>query len=450
VLTYRSQTTRRRYVAGVMATAGATTAAACAGQGDQLAPGAGGVSLRGAVVDYWNSQAPTSPAETARKAILEDFNQRNPDGITVDLAAAAGQGVANLEKLLGALAAGTPPDLVSGFSHQVSLLHTRGGLVAIDTELRGNAEWRRVRPSIYANTLRGHTWKGTLFDIPTHNSIFLMYYHRGLLRRAGLAAPPAPRDWTWDRFLEFARKASQPPEISGYDDNWSWSRTGMMMLNNGARFVNQDGTKFQYTGVEIQETVEWQLQLSRSGVMRAHDGTASGGYAEKLPDGKVVFQFAVANRVPTYRQQGIEFGTCTFPIGPKNTARTSFSHGDSQGLAVFKKPAQKVQAALQVALWATRPESLNAFAENGLTAAYRHVVESPEFKARWQRDAEQWPFYEVQPNFIPYPNFPGFTDALALADQQLRDIWAGKTSVRDGLAEVQRQAQRLLDEALRT
>jgi ABC-type glycerol-3-phosphate transport system substrate-binding protein len=421
-------------------------AVACGGIGDQ-GPMRDTEALRGTTVEYWNSQGPTTPAELARKRIFEGFNATNPYSIKVDLAAAASQGTANLEKTLGALAAGNPPDLIAGFNFNLSQMYAKGGLVAVDAELKGDAEWRKVRPSIFPNTLNSHIWKGTLFDLPTHNSIFQMYYHRGLLQRAGLGAPPQT-GWTWDRFLEYGRKAITP-EVSGYDVEFTYSSSGLMMLNNGARFFSPDGTKFQYTGVEVQETVEWELQLSRSGFSRPHDGTATGGYKEFLPEGKVVFQRAVANRVPTYKSQALQFGTCAYPMGPKNTSRTSFSHGDTQGLGVFKKDSKKVQAALLAALAATRPEGVAAFAENGLTAVYRHVVDSAEFKARWQTDAEQWPFYAVQANFHPYPSFPGFDELRSTADARLKDIWAGKTSVRDGLAEIQRLGQQLLDQALR-
>jgi ABC-type glycerol-3-phosphate transport system substrate-binding protein len=192
------------------------------------------------------------------------------------------------------------------------------------------------------------------------------------------------------------------------------------------------------------------MNLVKQGLMRAHDGSATGGYSEKLPEGKVVFQFAVAARVPAYRLNGTQFGTTYFPLGPKNTAKKNVTHGESYGFAVFKKDPKKQQAALQAAVWGTRNDSGLVYAQTGGTIpAYRGVIESPELQAAFKNDADVWPFYELLPNFIPMPNFPGFTEVRTMGDQMIPQIWAEKVTVRDGLNEYTRLAQQRLDEVLR-
>src|SRR5262249_10531132 len=88
----------------------------------------------------------------------------------------------------------------------------------------------------------------------------------------------------------------------------------------------------------VAQAVEWQLAFLKSGLMRPHDGSKSGGYKELIPEGQVVFQLAVPQRVlPVYRKQGAEFGTGFYPLGPGNTARTNVSHGVMYGFTVFKQ-----------------------------------------------------------------------------------------------------------------
>ncbi len=60
-----------------------------------------------------------------------------------------------------------------------------------------------------------------------------------------------------------------------------------------------------------------------------------------------------------------------------------------------------------------------------------------------------WPFYELLPNYIPMPNFPGFAEVRSMGDAAIRDIWAQKTPIRDGLNEYTRLAQQKLDEVLK-
>jgi ABC-type glycerol-3-phosphate transport system substrate-binding protein len=226
----------------------------------------------------------------------------------------------------------------------------------------------------------------------------------------------------------------------------------MMVLNNGHRMMSQDGTKFSYNSPEAIEAVEYQMWLVRQGIMPDTPEQYPNGKVEELMGlGSVVFEFAVAARVPAYRQRGVQFGTCYYPLGPKNTARKNVTHGESYGMAVFKnKDARKQQAALRAAVWGARPDSGFVFAKTGGTPpAYKHAVESPELTAAFKSDQDVWPFYELLPNYVPMPNFPGFAEVRSMGDKAVNDIWLQKTPVREGLNEYTRQAQMKLDEVLR-
>ena len=414
--------------------------AACGGSAEPTAPK---VDLKGVSVEHWIQNALTHPEGMAKEQVMKNFSAQSGTGITVT--SSGGQDIA---KVTAALTAGTPPDLVDGFHFNMSALFRQGATVDVDAELKGDAEWKRSRASLYPEIANGFTWKGKLFAVPLYSSYFSMYYQPEHLKRVGLAAPP--KTWTWDQFLDYGRRAAQPPDVTAYDDQWSYSRTGMMVLNNGHRFLSQDGTKFSYNSPEAIEALEMQMNMVRQGLMRAHDGSASGGYSEKMAEGKVVFQFAVAARVATYRQQGAQFATTVYPMGPKNAQKKNLTHGESYGFAVFKnKDPKKQAAALQAAVWGARPDSGVVFAKTGGTPpAYKHAVESAEIQAL-KSDAEIWPFYELAPNYIPMPNFPGFAEVRSMGDMMIRDIWAQKMTVRDGLNEYTKQAQMKLDEVLR-
>jgi multiple sugar transport system substrate-binding protein len=441
--------TRRRLLAGTtlsgMAGIAGVLGAACGvpGQGDPAGT-TPALDLKGTTVEHWIQNALTHPEGMAKEKVMQNFSAQNALGITV-----TSSGGQSIDKVTAALTAGTPPDMVDGFHFNLSALYRQGATLDIDSELKGNAEWKRVRPTIYPEIVNGFTWKGKLYGVPLYSSFFSMYYQPEFLKRVGLTAPP-PKNWTWEQFLDYSRKAARPPDITGYDDQFSYSRTAMMVLNNGGRFMNADGTKFSYNSPEAIEAVEMQMNMVKQGLMRAHDGSATGGYSEKLPEGKVVFQFAVAARVPAYRLNGTQFGTTYFPLGPKNTAKKNVTHGESYGFAVFKKDPKKQQAALQAAVWGTRNDSGLVYAQTGGTIpAYRGVIESPELQAAFKNDADVWPFYELLPNFIPMPNFPGFTEVRTMGDQMIPQIWAEKVTVRDGLNEYTRLAQQRLDEVLR-
>ena len=225
-----------------------------------------------------------------------------------------------------------------------------------------------------------------------------------------------------------------------------------MVQNNGHRFLSQDGTKFSYNSPEAIEAIEFQLGLVKQGIMPATpEQYPNGKYEELMGLGKVVFEFAVAARVPRYRTEGVQFGTCFYPTGPKNTAKKNFTQGESYGIAVFKnKDPKKQAAALQAAVWGARADSGFVFAKTGGTPpAYKHAVESAELQNEFKKDPDVWPFYELLPNYVPLPNFPGFAEVRSMGDKAINDIWLQKTPVRDGLNEYTKQAQARLDEVLK-
>ena len=440
--------TRRAALALALTGAGGLLAACSPGSfGGPAAPeGPGDAALQGTTIEYWQQAASTTPFEAARIKVFENFARQSGLGVAVNPVEVPGLAGNDVSKVIAAMAADQPPDLITHHNFFLADFFARGGTVEIDQQLKADRDWAKARAGAYPELIKGLSWKGKLYAVPFDNSYFLMYYSPSLLSRAGLR-PPAP-GWTWDDFVAY-RTAAAPPDVTLYASQWQYPWLAMFSLNNNAPFLTADNARFQFTSPDVVATAEWELGLVRAGLEPSHDGSASGGYREQLPQGKQVFQYGVPNRVATYRQQNVEFGTCGYPIGPKNTARAGKTIGSAYGLSVFKnKDARKQRTALLAALWATRLDSGLLLADGGDPPSYRHVVESPEFQARWKPDAQNWPFMEALPGFVPYYNFPTFWDARTAINTQLMDIWAGKQSVRDGLAEAQRQAQAQLDRAL--
>ena len=156
-------------------------------------------------------------------------------------------------------------------------------------------------------------------------------------------------------------------------------------------------------------------------------------------------------RVPLYRQQGTQFGTTYYPIGPNNKDKKSVTHGEAYGISVIKgKDAKKQQAALLAALWGTRPDMGVVLATKaGVPPSYKSTIEDAAFQAKFKNDADTWPFMDLIAGYIPMPNFPGFADVRAMADGKITEIWTGKSSIRDALAEITRLGQQRLDEMLK-
>jgi ABC-type glycerol-3-phosphate transport system substrate-binding protein len=333
---------------------------------------------------------------------------------------------------------------------RLSALYAKGALADVEALLKGNLDWRKARPSIYPNALKGMSWKGKLLGVPTHKGGQLLYYSPALLQRAGLAAPP--RNWNWDTFVEYGRKDSSVPDVWGYISSWQYPDIGNLALNNGGRLVSEDVTKYTLTSPEVIETLEWMNSLVRTALMMPHDGSSGGGFTDLITQGKTVFQPAISLRMSTWRKTGgISFATGFNPLGPRNRTRQNYSHGSAHGFGVFKndKDQRKSEAAAFASLWVSRVDSGMTIAEHDMQTPYKYIIEDPQFQAKLKADKDLWPFYEIMPNVLPFANGPTSTEERAAIEEQTKAIWAGKTTVRAAMVEARRVAQGLLDESLR-
>ena len=142
----------------LLGAAPARSAGGVRGPGGEPAP-APKLDLKGVTVEHWIQNALTHPEGMAKEQVMQNFStQSGARGATVT--SSGGQAI---DKVIAALAAGTPPDLVDGFHFNMSALYRQGATVDVEGELKGDPEWRKLRPGLYPEIANGFTWKGTMF-----------------------------------------------------------------------------------------------------------------------------------------------------------------------------------------------------------------------------------------------------------------------------------------------
>jgi multiple sugar transport system substrate-binding protein len=435
---------RRAVVRGGALGLGGMLAAACGG------PNAGqsGTSQKPAApieIEYWSTNtAGDTPEGKARYGVLELFQQKNPDFIKLSHGQSATSNA--LDKVKTAMAAGSPPNM--GVFHQYwgSDLHTLGGLADVEDLLKGEKDWAKTKGEIYPQLITANSWKGKLFGVPVSNSYFGMFFHRGRLKAEGLADPKP--GWTFDEMMTMMRKAAKPPDVWGFTTAWQTAYQRMWAGSNGATFLNKDGTKVVLTSPENVESVQFELDMLKAGLMRP---ASDGNFMELLPTGGQVFQMAIPQRISLYHQQNVDFGTVTYPIGPKNTAKKPYTIGSTYSFCIFKnKDKEKERISALAAKFAAQKDGQMFVARTAVVPVPNRVVsESAEFKAEFGKDPAYWPIIEMQPYFDPYPNFPKFQDAYNALSAELGKVWRGEQTPKDAMAEAERLSQIALDASLK-
>ncbi len=107
----------------------------------------------------------------------------------------------------------------------------------------GHFKVKDIYPTMLENGLDD---RGNLLMLPRELGVVVMFYNRTLLRRAGLADPPA--DWTRQQFLEYARRLTVRDgtgHISqyGFDARYAWPAVyAAVIAGDGGRLMSRDGS----------------------------------------------------------------------------------------------------------------------------------------------------------------------------------------------------------------
>ncbi|MBI3969785.1 MAG: extracellular solute-binding protein [Chloroflexi bacterium] len=428
-------------VAPVLAAACDSTSSGSASQGQTTRSAPQPVRLL-----YWNAFPPEHLQSLATKAVLEDFQAKNPGRATVEVG--EGGTAANLAKIKAAVAANTPPNLWSHTQYSAADLSGIGALVDLNVALKTHKDWGRLRRDVIPALIEGSTWKDRLTMVPLTSPVQLLGFNKQMLLKAGVPLPKP--GFTWNEFLEIGRKAAQPPEVALFDYRYTWPALLWWMYANGQRSLSADRTKLQFTAPAAHETLEWlheqvtRTQLARNG-------------APNFNQGQSVTETINANAVTGPRFPDVDPGdgrgihVIHYPYGPRNTKKEPLTYGNTYGFAVFRSAEpDKEAAAADVAAWSVRPDvqvkvmevsltpptTLTALKESSLPA---RIKENPILKAL--NDGARYVYLT--------PNFPNWNEATNILDQGLGRVGKGELRPRDALADAQTKMQALLDEDLR-
>lgn len=109
---------------------------------------------------------------------------------------------AGFQKLAIRLAGGDAPDVFYYTADRLPALVHRQVVTALDPFLAKDPEVRLA--DYYPETVRSGRLNGQLYLFPFHFSTDLLFFNKDLFDRAGVAYPT--ENWTWDDFLEAAKK----------------------------------------------------------------------------------------------------------------------------------------------------------------------------------------------------------------------------------------------------
>jgi glucose/mannose transport system substrate-binding protein len=179
-------------IAVLLVTALVAGVSACGDDDDEGAQGGGGDEFE--FFSWWTGGGDSE----GKQALLDLFQEQNPDVEIVDSAIAGGAGTNAQAELANRLLADDPPDSYQRHAGAELLEDIEAGEVEDLTSLYDDEGWRDVFPQRLLDLI---TVDDKIYSVPVniHRSNVL-WYNPAVLEEAGIDGPPA----TWDEFLDQA------------------------------------------------------------------------------------------------------------------------------------------------------------------------------------------------------------------------------------------------------
>ncbi|MDC7233330.1 MAG: sugar ABC transporter substrate-binding protein [Spirochaetales bacterium] len=175
-------------------------------------------------------------------------------------------------KLIVMHASGTAPDIHTMTPSNILPYVRSGALMPLDgylaaSDVLGNDDLWPVNHKAYRYD--GETFgEGELYAlIKDWTPDFMMFYNKSLFNRAGVAYPDAKKPMNWDQYRDMLSKLSvknSAGEFTQYAATFDFvpiQQLYQMILTNGGRVFNEDGTKATLSEPKTREAIEYWVSL---------------------------------------------------------------------------------------------------------------------------------------------------------------------------------------------
>jgi multiple sugar transport system substrate-binding protein len=167
-----------------------------------------------------------------------------------------------VEKLVTSIAGGVAPDVVMGAADGFRPLAKAEQILALDAYIARD----RIRLDDFLSAaVDSHRYKGKLYGWHYNGGTYAVFYHKGLITRAGVTAPG--ENWTWDTYLDVAARLTQfkvpgnpreGVELYGTRDLPGWDYWAAL---EDIPLFTDSGAKTNIAHPRILELIDWLADL---------------------------------------------------------------------------------------------------------------------------------------------------------------------------------------------
>jgi len=448
--------TRRRVVQVAALAAGSPALAACAASGGRGSDATASKPEHSVPVTIW--------ARGASDKLVFDQIVRVAEAQAPHLAVTTEAVTGIYDKLIVTLAGGGAPDLVVVNVPSGVPLVGQGAFVKLQPFLAKDKVTDQELKNFAQPALQAYRHKGELYAIPITNESIVLWYNADLFRQANLT-PPAeiendPQKWSWDTLLDYARRLNRGREQNrdvfglhiGPGIQGSW---GNLVYSNGARIVNDAGSKMVLSDPAAVEAVQWSVDTIWKSDVNPQPATTAAepnrvlfanGRLAMVWDGEYFRRYLFGPQTP----QGLpfKFDLAQIPFAPRTRKRSNVFH--TLGLTMVRDTKVPDGA------W----DYLRVFASKD---AQQYVTDGWGSRGGNQRTYEPWlrsnagggppanyaAIVKSDTHGGPYPASPyiGANDLVEPLNRIMPEIFKNQLAVRTGLEQIDQETNAKLEPA---
>lgn len=359
----------------------------------------------------------------ALPALLKEFEAENP-GVKVNVTAIPWD--AALSKYQTAIAGGTTPDVAQMGTTWMG--DFAGSFDPTPKEINAS--------DFFPGSVKSTQVGGTSYGVPWYVDTRVVYYRSDLAAKAGITKAPE----TWADFKALAKglqdkagaKFGVQLPTGGAD---SFQATLPFQWSNGAKLMNEDGTKWTLDTPEAVEALKYYSSFFADGI--ASKAVSTGTTAEAaFVDGSAPMMISGPWHVGLLNKAGGPGFADKYKVAPmpKEKSATSFVGGSN--MVVFKKSKNR-DASWKLLQWLSKPEIQLKW--------YKATGDLPSQQGAWQDptlsgDSKLSVFGDQLKTTNNPPAVPSWTQVAAAADTEIEQIVKAGKDPAEALKSLQQTA----------
>jgi multiple sugar transport system substrate-binding protein len=384
------------------------------------------------------------PEFTANQELLAKFQAQHPN-ITVRLQNESGSQQA-MAKLQTMMASKTAPDVMSLHGAFYYPFAAKGVLMDLEPLAKADAAFNL--DDFYPGLVKQCRWQGKLMSLPRYTSVYSLFYNKALFDAAGLKYPGADGEWTWDKYLEAAKKLTKPGS-GGSGEQWGcfvdfWgSRMYPWIWSNDGDIMDADRQKCTADDPATIEAISFVSDLRlKHQVCPASSATQRNQGLDQFSQGNVGMYITGPWDIQTLKKTP----TLKWDVAPTPKKKRFATLLGTENYAI-SADTKHPKEAFELFKFLLSAESQNFMQEKlEKMPSRKSICEGPYLAGSQKAGYDRKVFVDALQYAQQAPNIPEWDEVSHFIQDQLDLIWSGKKPAAEGCKAAAAQVNKRLQE----